>query len=153
MSGPSPTEKPQISVTSYVPQDKEIVPKKQFTAAKISTLVFLTSLALGSLVAGIALTVVLGNPVFLALLITTVLFSVVTLLVYHQMTSKVSPDWRKSLQQYFQNLGKEWQEKTVDCYSKDMQFYYNRLNPKFKLGIQTDSAQAFQPTFLAVGLG
>ncbi|ACZ33499.1 conserved hypothetical protein [Chlamydia pneumoniae LPCoLN] len=148
MSGPSRTESSQVSVLSYVPRDKEIAPKKQFTIAKISTLAILASLALGALVAGISLTIVLGNPVFLALLITTALFSVVTFLVYHQMTSKVSSNWQKALEQNFKPLGKAWQEKNVDCYSNEMQFYNNHLNPKFKVAIQTDASQPFQPTFL-----
>ncbi|SPN73643.1 hypothetical protein C10C_0478 [Chlamydia serpentis] len=148
MSGPSPVEKPLASVTSYLPKDEEIAPKKRFTALKISTLVILTSLVLGTLASGIALTVVLANPIFLALLIATVLFSVVTFLVYHQMTSKVSPDWRQPLKQNFEPLSEGWQENNVNCYSKHMFFYYNRLNPKFKLAIQRDVSQAFQPVFL-----
>lgn len=121
---------------------EELAIQRQKFVTKITCLILLAILTAATFSLGVGLTIALTNPVFLVLFIATALLTVIGIMSYLHLTAKPTPDWEKVLLSYFSSIpahtvcgmdGQSPQQQNFD-------FYCVKSNPKFKLGIQTDSA-------------
>lgn len=111
----------------------------------------LSFLAIGIGVTGMTLAVVLGSPVFLSLLIASVLFATVAVIAYKYLTKTPDGDWKKSLSLYFRQYPSQKIELTFDLLSAcKISYYQNKANPGIKLIIQEDPHVPFQLPLLAI---
>ncbi|ANH78319.1 hypothetical protein [Candidatus Chlamydia sanziniae] len=150
MAGPIPSPPPESRRLSFTQTPKkDLKVNQELTTSKIITLSTLGGLALGTLVGGIVLAAILGNPIFLALLVATVLFSVVTFLAYRHMTTKTDANWFRSLEQNFTLLPDSFVDKEYYTLTSRIIFFQDKFNGRFKLGIQLHSALPFQRVLIA----
>ncbi|MEF9496587.1 hypothetical protein [Chlamydia sp. 04-14] len=130
---------------------REIVTQKRNKILKIASLSILSTLAVGTAVAGITLAVVLGSPALAALAIASVLFAGVAILVHKQLTQKANGDWEQALDQDFRALPSQTADANfVTTPGTRLSFYQNKKNPGIKLGIQEDTTTGFSIKFSAL---
>ncbi|SYX08712.1 hypothetical protein C834K_0240 [Chlamydia poikilotherma] len=130
---------------------REISTQKQNKILKVVSLSILGTLAVGTAVAGIALAVVLGSPVFAALAIASVLFAGIAILVHKQLTRNADGNWTQALDQNFRNLPTQTAEANfITTPGTRLSFYQNKKNPGVKLGIQEDITTGFSIKFSAL---
>lgn len=111
----------------------------------------LSFLALGIGVTGITLALILGSPVFLSLLIASVLFATVAVIAYKHLTKTPDGNWKESLSLYFREHPSQKIGLTFDLLSAcAVSYYHNKTNPGIKLIIQKDPNVPFQLPLLAI---
>lgn len=137
------TRRHSTSVTTFSSQELANASRKKML--KLVTTALLSTLALGVGIAGIALTITLGSPIFLSLLLTSVLFAGIALLAHKALTKKADGKWEELLEQDFRPLPAQTVlANFVITPGSHLSFFQNKINPKVKIGLQETISPAFQ---------
>ncbi|EPP35466.1 hypothetical protein CP10139811_0984 [Chlamydia ibidis] len=114
---------------------KEIALQNQAKLIRIASVALLSIQAIGCLAAAIGLTVALGSPVFLGLILVSVLLSIMAFTVHKYLTEAPSGDWSNSLTAYFRSIPATTADANFSSKRSDVVFFQNKYNPKITLGI------------------
>ncbi|EPP37780.1 hypothetical protein BOKEGFJH_00053 [Chlamydia avium] len=130
---------------------EELAVQRNQKILKVAIVSLLSTLAIGVGIAGITLTATLGSPIFLSLLIASVLFASVAILAYINLTKNADGNWLESLDLYFRQLpGHAVSAQFTPSRRTKVSCYQSKANPGVKLMIQEDPAPPFQLPLLAI---